>query len=94
MQVQILLHRAVPLANKINTGLTQLTYTPRPADVPLKRDDWPTLGSMIASGRRLVVFLDAGADPTQVASILPEFAMVCTPSTRTAAGALLNLVKP
>ncbi|KAG9217732.1 hypothetical protein CCMSSC00406_0003579 [Pleurotus cornucopiae] len=59
-----------------NAGLTELIYTPRPADAPIKRDDWPTLGSMIASGRRLVVFLDAGADPTQIATILPEFAMI------------------
>ncbi|KAF9502132.1 PLC-like phosphodiesterase [Pleurotus eryngii] len=59
-----------------NAGLTELIYTPSPADVPIKRDDWPTLGSMITSGRRLVVFLDAGADPTQIATILPEFAMI------------------
>lgn len=47
-----------------------------PTSVPVKQSDWPTLGDMIASGRRVVVFLDAGADTTQVNFILPEFQMV------------------
>ncbi|KAF7421098.1 hypothetical protein PC9H_011618 [Pleurotus ostreatus] len=76
MQAGFLLPCTVPLLDEDSAGLTELIYTPSPADVPIKRDDWPTLGSMIASGRRLVVFLDAGADPTQIATILPEFAMI------------------
>jgi len=37
---------------------------------------WPTLGEMIDSGRRVVVFLDAGADTSVVNFILPEFEMI------------------
>ena len=38
---------------------------------------WPTLGEMIDSGKRVVVFLDAGADTDRsVPYILPEFQMV------------------
>jgi hypothetical protein len=30
---------------------------------PMKRDDWPTLGEMITSGKRVVVFMDKGFEP-------------------------------
>ncbi|KAJ5207380.1 hypothetical protein N7472_003828 [Penicillium cf. griseofulvum] len=36
--------------------------------------NWPTLGDMISSGKRLVVFLDYGADTTKVNYIQDEFA--------------------
>lgn len=42
----------------------------------MKQSDWPTLGQLIDSGKRVVVFLDAGADNSIVDFILPEFAMV------------------
>lgn len=42
----------------------------------MKESDWPTLGDMIDSGKRVVVFLDSGADPSTVDFILPEFEMV------------------
>lgn len=45
----------------------------------MQRSDWPTLGSMIDSGQRVVTFMDAGADGTDGAPvdyILPEFTMV------------------
>ncbi|KAJ7227513.1 PLC-like phosphodiesterase [Mycena rebaudengoi] len=45
--------------------------------------DWPTLGSMVDSGKRVVVFLDANADPAAVPFIPPEFQMVQTPFSRT-----------
>lgn len=42
----------------------------------MKRSDWPTLGSLIDSGKRVVVFMDAGADGSDggvVDFISPEF---------------------
>lgn len=58
-------------------GITEMAYVP-PQPV-MSRDDWPTLGEMIESGKRVVVFLDHGAesrtDPA-VDFILPQFQMV------------------
>jgi hypothetical protein len=42
----------------------------------MKNSEWPTLGEMIVSGKRVVVFLDAGANTSQVDFLLPEFEMV------------------
>lgn len=56
-------------------GMTPLVYVP-PLN-PMKFSDWPTLGEMINIGKRVVVFLDSGADVGQVNFILPEFQMVC-----------------
>ncbi|KAJ7184836.1 PLC-like phosphodiesterase [Mycena filopes] len=56
-------------------GISNLTYIP--PSLPVKQSDWPTLGSMIESGKRVAIFMDAqadGADPTDI--ILPEFSMV------------------
>jgi len=36
------------------SGLAALAYIP--PHLPMKASDWPTLGSMIDSGKRLVVF--------------------------------------
>jgi len=41
----------------------------------MKNSEWPTLGEMIDNGKRVVVFLDSGADTSQVEFILPEFEM-------------------
>ena len=57
-----------------NSGVADMAYIP-PA-LPMKRGDWPTLGEMIDSGKRVVVFMDAFADPSKVPFILPEFDMV------------------
>lgn len=43
-----------------------------PSSSPLAATSWPTLGSMIDSGKRLVVFMDNGADPS-VPYIIDEF---------------------
>ncbi|KAF8151375.1 PLC-like phosphodiesterase [Crassisporium funariophilum] len=59
------------------TGFTDMAYVP-PQPV-MSRDDWPTLGEMIESGKRVVIFLDHGAESrTEPASefILPQFQMV------------------
>ena len=42
----------------------------------MKYNAWPTLEEMIDSGKRVVMFLDYGANTTQVDFILPEFDMV------------------
>ncbi|KAJ7823447.1 PLC-like phosphodiesterase [Mycena leptocephala] len=50
-----------------------------PPTNPMPQSAWPTLGSMIDSGKRVVVFLDAGADGSDggvVPYILPEFTMI------------------
>ena len=49
----------------------------------MSRDDWPTLGEMIESGKRVVIFMDKGAEtePT-VNFILPQFKMVRLCSTK------------
>ncbi|TCD64871.1 hypothetical protein EIP91_003537 [Steccherinum ochraceum] len=57
------------------SGIADLAYVP--PTVPMKQSDWPTLGELIDSGKRVVVFLDAGADTDRsVPYILPEFEMV------------------
>ncbi|KAF8183666.1 PLC-like phosphodiesterase [Pholiota molesta] len=55
-------------------GITPLAYVP--PSVPVKQSDWPTLGELIDSGKRVVVFLDSGADTSSVNFILPEFEMI------------------
>ena len=57
-----------------DAGITDLAYVP--PSLPVKQGDWPTLGELLNSGKRVVVFLDANADPSQVDFILPEFDMV------------------
>jgi hypothetical protein len=49
-------------------GLDTLSYTP-PSAVTVNTG-WPTLGSMIDSGKRLVTFMDEKADFTSVAYII------------------------
>ncbi|KAF8067758.1 PLC-like phosphodiesterase [Lyophyllum atratum] len=60
-----------------NAGITPLAYVP--PSRPVKRNDWPTLGQLIDQGKRVVVFLDAGADGSAggvVDFILPQFQMI------------------
>ncbi|KAI0674785.1 PLC-like phosphodiesterase [Trametes maxima] len=57
------------------SGIADLAYVP--PSIPVKQGDWPTLGELIDSGKRVVVFLDAGADSDRsVPYILPEFPMI------------------
>jgi len=56
-------------------GISNLTYIP--PSLPISQSEWPTLGSMIDNGTRVVVFLDSQADgPEPVDFILPEFSMI------------------
>ncbi|KAJ7131232.1 PLC-like phosphodiesterase [Mycena epipterygia] len=56
-------------------GISPLAFVP--PSLPVKQSDWPTLGAMIDSGKRVVVFMDAGADGADsVDFIMPEFQMI------------------
>ncbi|PPQ64035.1 hypothetical protein CVT24_008848 [Panaeolus cyanescens] len=58
-------------------GITPLAYVP--PSRPMKRNDWPTLRELIDTNKRVIVFLDAGADGSDggvVDFILPQFQMV------------------
>jgi len=57
----------------VNSGITDLAYVP--PSLPMKQSDWPTLGDMIDSGKRVVVFVDYGAEGVSD-YILPEFDMI------------------
>jgi len=57
-----------------NVGLDKVSYAPKNSTTAFT--DWPTLGSMIDSGTRLVTFLDNQADLTSVPYLLDEFTNV------------------
>ncbi|KAL0068065.1 hypothetical protein AAF712_004969 [Marasmius tenuissimus] len=59
------------------SGIAPLAYVP--PHQPMKRSEWPTLGQLIDSGKRVIVFLDSGADNGGVDFILPEFKMIWEP---------------
>jgi hypothetical protein len=52
-------------------GLSQFAYSPTSAQIALNA--WPSLGSMIDSGKRVVVFMDNQADFASVPWIIDEF---------------------
>ncbi|KAI0911260.1 PLC-like phosphodiesterase [Ustulina deusta] len=52
-------------------GLDSYTFTPSST---LGLDDWPTMGDLISSGNRVVVFMDYHSDTSKVPYILDEFA--------------------
>lgn len=56
------------------SGLTNYAYTP--PKIPMALDDWPTLSSMILSGKRAVIFMDYQANQGQVPYILDEFSQM------------------
>ncbi|KAI1762613.1 PLC-like phosphodiesterase [Hypoxylon sp. FL1150] len=53
-----------------STGLADYVFTPT---TQLALADWPTLGDLISSGNRVVVFMDYNMDITKVPYILDEF---------------------
>ncbi|KAH9178731.1 PLC-like phosphodiesterase [Lactarius sanguifluus] len=55
-------------------GLDALSYSPSSATTPV--GSWPSLGSLIDSGKRLITFMDTGADFTSVPYIIDEFTNV------------------
>jgi hypothetical protein len=52
-------------------GLDTVSYAPTSSAYPAS--GWPTLGSLIDSGKRLVTFMDSNADFTSVPYIIDEF---------------------
>lgn len=54
-----------------SAGLNETVYIPTSATTEVTA--WPTLGSMIESGQRMVVFMDYNADYTSVSWIIDEF---------------------
>ncbi|EEB95538.1 hypothetical protein MPER_05475, partial [Moniliophthora perniciosa FA553] len=66
---------AIPPASAFDTvfksvGIDQVSYSPEQASLPAT--GWPTLGSLIDSGKRLLTFLDNGADAS-VPYLIDEF---------------------
>jgi hypothetical protein len=57
----------------IVAGIADLAFIPSFNTTPGDTLAWPTLGSMISSGKRVVIFLDTGANTTEVDFILDEF---------------------
>ncbi|KAK4692970.1 hypothetical protein P7C71_g4335, partial [Lecanoromycetidae sp. Uapishka_2] len=55
-----------------SSGAQDFAYVPLASHAAAVLDSWPTLSEIIASGKRLVVFLDSGANET-APYILPEF---------------------
>jgi hypothetical protein len=56
------------------TGLVQYAYLP--SKIPMGINDWPTLASMILTGKRVVIFMDYDANQTAVPWILDEFSQM------------------
>jgi len=56
------------------TGLDTLSYAPSSSSLTFS--NWPTLGTLIDDGKRLVTFMDTGADFTSVPYIIDEFSNV------------------
>jgi hypothetical protein len=57
-----------------NTGLADIAYIP--PQTPMTREDWPTLKEMLDSSKRVVVFMDKGAEDGTVPYLLPQFTMM------------------
>ena len=56
------------------TGLIPYAYLP--PKIPMNISDWPTLSSMILTGKRLVLFMDYNANQTSVPYVLDEFSQM------------------
>jgi hypothetical protein len=63
-------------ADFASAGLDTLAYVPSFTTTPSATSAWPTLASLISSGKRVIIFLDAGADTSKVPYILPEFTYI------------------
>ncbi|EIW71612.1 hypothetical protein TREMEDRAFT_16423, partial [Tremella mesenterica DSM 1558] len=57
-----------------SSGLQRYTYSPSAAEISLR--DWPSLGTLIDSGKTVVVFMDQEADFTSVPWIIDEFSNI------------------
>ncbi|KAB8074666.1 PLC-like phosphodiesterase [Aspergillus leporis] len=57
-----------------SAGIKDYAFVPDSTPGVLAIESWPTLGDLISKGKRLVMFLDYGADTKTVPYILDEFA--------------------
>lgn len=75
------------------SGLLQYIYQPPKTAMTL--DDWPTLGEMILSGKRVVTFIDYGPNTTAVPYLLWQFYNVWeTPFSPTADDFTCEIQRP
>lgn len=56
------------------SGLSRYAYVPD--QVPMNISSWPTLATMILTGKRVVIFMDYNANQTEVPYILDEFSQM------------------
>jgi hypothetical protein len=54
-----------------SAGLEQYMYSPTAGSLTI--NEWPTMGSLIDSGKRVLAFMDNQADFTQVPYLIDEF---------------------
>jgi hypothetical protein len=57
-----------------DSGLAQYAYTP--PKFPMALGDWPTLGEILITQKRVIIFMDYNANQTQVPWILDEFSQM------------------
>ena len=57
-----------------SSGMKDMIYTP--SKIPMALEDWPTLSSMILSGKRVVTFLDYQANQTETPWLMDEFSQM------------------
>ncbi|RKF63979.1 putative secreted protein [Erysiphe neolycopersici] len=57
-----------------DSGLVPYAYIP--PKVPMMREDWPTLSSMILTGKRVIFFMDYEANQTAVPWIMDQFSQM------------------
>ncbi|KAI6248031.1 hypothetical protein HI914_03623 [Erysiphe necator] len=56
------------------SGLVPYAYLP--SKIPMMKDDWPTLSSMILTGKRVLFFMDYQANQTAVPWIMDQFSQM------------------
>ena len=57
-----------------SSGMKEFVYTP--SQVPMGLDDWPTLSSLILSGKRALFFLDYKANQNKIPWLMDEFSQI------------------
>jgi hypothetical protein len=57
-----------------DSGITQFVYTP--GVIPMANNDWPTLGQLILSGQRVIMFMDYMANQTAYPWLLDQFSQM------------------
>lgn len=77
------------------SGIAELAYVPPFKSTPNDTFSWPNLGTMISSGKRVVIFMDYGANQSEVPFILDEFTYMWeTPFDQTNASFPCNIDRP